>query len=171
MGSLFETYLRQRDRRNFQRAQEPNIACQIAALDQQVRLILDEGAVLRGELGRSVQLHHYLIGMLDSITSFYERETRKRLGLELYHETFVRYLRDRFLLPRYEAESLFISANAALSRESASASMRDGYKDGLLALRGAAKPRSLVNAFRAQPANDLETSEVVAFPAVALAGA
>jgi hypothetical protein len=142
MGSLLDFYVRQRDLRNFMRTQEAAIAAQLSAVDDQVRRIIAQGACGRSELGRSIYLHHYLVGMLDAITSFYERETRKRLGLDLFRNLFNRYLEERFLVPRFEADTLF----AAVRSNEKDSGMKDGYSDGLLALRG--KPaRRLLDTF------------------------
>ena len=76
MGTLLNTYLRNRDLRNFLRAQKLTITAQLSAVDDQVRRLLDRDACLPGDLAHSSYLHHYLVGILDAITSFYERETR-----------------------------------------------------------------------------------------------
>jgi hypothetical protein len=127
--------------RNFLQTQRSAIATQLSALDGQVRRLLRSEGLPANELARSDYLHHYLVGILDAITSVYERETRRRLGLELYRETFVAYLNQRFLVAKHEAESWF----AAISDESRHAGMRDGYADGLLALRGHGSPRRLLD--------------------------
>jgi hypothetical protein len=142
VSSLIESYLRQRDLRNFQRSQELTIAAQLSAVDEQVRRLLSQDGCSPAELARSDYLHHYLVGILDAITSFYERETRKRLGLELYRDVFVRYLSNRFLVARREAEALF----AAVGAEPQHSGMRDGYADGLQALRGGT-PRRLLDCY------------------------
>lgn len=169
MGSLLDTYIKQRDLRNFLRAQEINIAGQLSAFDEQVTRILDKGVCPRAELARSEYLHQYLVGILDAITSFYERETRKRLGLALYRETFVRYFRERFFLPRHEAERLFALASERL--ESGAVGMRDGYEDGLLALRGEQRPRRLLDVFAQRAANGNEIPDSAGFPVLAIATA
>lgn len=151
MGSLFDVYLKQRDLRNFLRNQSDNIGRQLAAVDDQVQRLLDEGICLRGELARSQYLHHYVIGALDAITSFYERETRKRFGLELFRGAFVTYLRDRFMLPRQEAELLFGTASRDLLGQTKSGGVQDGYADGLLCLGGKKKPARLIAAFGREP--------------------
>jgi hypothetical protein len=143
MGSLVTTYLRRRDLRNFLQTQRSTIARQLRALDSQVRRLLGSEGVPANELARSDYLHHYVVGILDAITSVYERETRRRLGLELYRDAFVGYLSERFLIARHDAESWF----AAISDESRHAGMRDGYADGLLALRGSGSPRRLLDCF------------------------
>jgi len=141
MGSVLETYRRQRDLRNFLRTQETTIASQLSAVDGQVKRLLDSPECHSGDLARSEYLHHYLVGVLDAITSFYERETRRRLGLQLYRDVFVRYLRDRFFVPQPEADALF----ATIDEHSQHPGMRDGYLDGLLALRGGKSPRRLLD--------------------------
>ena len=139
MGSVLETYRRRRDLRNFLRTQELAIASQLSAVDGQVRRLLDSPECHSGELARSTYLHHYLIGILDAITSFYERETRRRLGLQLFRDVFVRYLRERFFVPQPEADALF----AMIDEQHPG--VRDGYLDGLLALRGGKSPRRLLD--------------------------
>lgn len=141
MGSLLETYRRQRDLRNFLRTQEVTIASQLSAVDGQLRRLLDCPRCPSGDLARSEYLHHYLVGILDAITSFYERETRRRLGLQLFRDVFVRYLRDRFYVPQPEADALF----ATIDENSQNPGLRDGYLDGLLALRGGRPPRRLLD--------------------------
>ena len=145
MGSLFESYLKQRDLRNFARNQGVRISGQLSAVDNQVHRIIRDEMCSQCELARSSYLHHYVIGVLDSITSFYERETRKRLGLDLYREIFVQYLRARFQISRPEAESLFAEASDQLNRESEL--IGDGYADGLDALRGQYRIRRLLDHF------------------------
>ncbi|MGD0192025.1 MAG: hypothetical protein ABSD74_14895 [Rhizomicrobium sp.] len=135
--------MRQRDRRNFVRAQGAAITVQLSAVDEQVRKLIDQGACHHEALGRSAYLHQYLVGALDAITSFFERETRKRLGLELYRDIFARYLQERFLLPRHEADDFF----SGLCADSAGGGMEDGYADGLKALRRGSPPRRLLDNF------------------------
>ncbi|HEY5048610.1 MAG TPA: hypothetical protein VII49_11395 [Rhizomicrobium sp.] len=155
MGSLLEAYLRQRDLRNFLRTQKLTIASQLSAVDNQIRQILDSDRCRQQSLGRSVYLHRYIIGILDAITSFYERETRRRLGLALYHEAFVGYLHDRFRVSRLEAHHLFVSAIGQPNAETRETGMLDGYTDGLLALGGKTPPRKLFECLTRQiPAND-----------------
>jgi hypothetical protein len=151
MGSLLETYRRQRDLRNFLRTQELTIASQLCAVDGQVKRLLHGHDCQSAELARSVYLHHYLVGILDAITSFYERETRRRLGLELFRDVFVRYLRDRFFVPQPEADALF----ATIGEHPQHPGMRDGYLDGLQALRGGKPPRRLLDwvSVQARPAD------------------
>ena len=158
MGTLLNTYLRNRDLRNFLRAQKLTITAQLSAVDDQVRRLLDRDACLPGDLAHSSYLHHYLVGILDAITSFYERETRKRLGLELYRDVFVQYLEERFLMGRHEANSLF----ACISDDTKHSGMSDGYSDGLQALRGG-KPRRLLDCFAKQTAPRNENAPVPGF--------
>lgn len=167
MGSFLDTYLRQRDLRSFFRNQQDNIATQLSAVDEQVRQIIERGACPRGELARSAYLHEYVIGILDAITSFYEKETRKRFGLELYREAFVRYLRDRFFLSRHEADTLFAAARACASAEGEPRAMRDGYADGLLALRNGNRPQRLMNTFTSPPMMRAEVNPMADFAAAA----
>jgi hypothetical protein len=114
MDSLLSGYLKQRDLRNFARNQALRISGQLGAVDDQVHRIIRDDICSQCELARSTYLHHYVIGVLDSITSFYERETRRRLGLDLYREIFVRYLCARFHISRSEAETLFAFATDSL---------------------------------------------------------
>jgi hypothetical protein len=141
MGSLLETYRRRRDMRNFLRTQQMTIATQLDAVDGQVKRLLDSPQCHSGDLARSEYLHHYLVGTLDAITSFYERETRRRLGLQLFRDVFVRYLRDRFFVPLPEADALF----ATIDENSQHPGLRDGYLDGLVALRGGKSPCRLLD--------------------------
>lgn len=145
MGSLLETYLKQRDLRNFARNQGARISGQLSAVDNQVHRIIRDEICSHCELARSAYLHHYVIGVLDSITSFYERETRRRLGLELYREIFVRYFCTRFHIPRPDAEALFAEANDKLKGDSGL--IEDGYADGLDALKGQYRSRRLLDHF------------------------
>jgi hypothetical protein len=160
MGTLLNSYLRHRDLRNFLRAQKLTIAAQLSAVDDQVRRLLDRDACLPAELARSSYLHHYLVGILDAITSFYERETRKRLGLELYRDVFVQYLQERFLVARHEADDLF----AGINEETQDSGMSDGYADGLQALRGG-KPRRLLDCLARQSAPGNENALMPGFAA------
>ncbi len=160
MGSLWETYLRQRDLRNFLRTQELTIAAQLCAVDEQLKHLLADDARSASELARSDYLHHYLVGILDAITSFYERETRRRLGLELYRQVFVRYLRERFCMGRHEADFLFARACEDLEHSG----LRDGYADGLQALRGGGTPRRLLECFTGQAKSNAEACEMAALP-------
>jgi hypothetical protein len=141
MDSVLETYRRRRDLRNFLRTQELAIASQLSAVDGQVRRLLANPDCDAGQLARSDYLHHYLVGILDAITSFYERETRRRLGLKLFHHAFVRYLHHRFYVPGPEADALF----ETIDEHSQHPGLRDGYLDGLLALRGGKSPHRLVD--------------------------
>jgi hypothetical protein len=166
MDSLLNTYLRQRDLRNFLRAQKVTIARQLSAVDDQIRRLMDGDACLPGEIARSTYRHHYLVGILDAITSFYERETRKRLGLELYRDVFVRYLHERFLMARHEADGLF----TRVSEDNPQSGMRDGYADGLQALRGG-KPRRLLDFLMKQSAPGNENAQLPTLAVAAAAGA
>lgn len=148
MGALIEGYLKQRDLRNFARTQGMRISGQLSAVDEQVHRILAGDYCSCGDLGRSAYLHHYVIGVLNSLTSFYERETRKRLGLDLYREIFVGYLRARFQISRPEADALFQAASQSANRRSDL--IRDGYADGLDALKGGCRARRLLNYFSHQ---------------------
>jgi hypothetical protein len=154
MGSLLNGYFKQRDLRSFARNQGERISCQLNAVDEQVHRILTNDYCSRGELARSTYLQHYVIGVLDSLTSFYERETRRRLGLELYREIFVGYFRDRFHVSRHEADDLFHAASASASHKNDL--ILDGYTDGLDALRGGRRVCRLLNHFSraAAPASD-----------------
>jgi hypothetical protein len=145
MGSLLEGYRKQRDQKNFARNQEFRISGQLSAVDYQVQRILAGDCCSRGDLARSAYLHHYLIGVLDSITSFYERETRKRLGLDLYRGIFVTYLQVRFLVPRGEGEALFAAASENVSHKTNL--IEDGYADGLDAMNGGRCAKRLLNHF------------------------
>jgi hypothetical protein len=158
MGTLLNSYFRHRDLRNFLRAQKLTIATQLSAVDDQVRRLLDRDACSPGELARSPYLHNYLVGILDAITSFYERETRRRLGLELYRDIFVRYLQERFLVARHEADDLF----ARISEDAQHSGMRDGYADGLQALRGA-KPCRLLDCLAKQAGSGNENAQMPGF--------
>ena len=145
MGSILSGYLKQRDLRNFARNQAMRISGQLGAVDDQVHRIIRDDICSQCELARSTYLHHYVIGVLDSITSFYERETRRRLGLDLYREIFVRYLCARFQISRSEAETLFAEASEKLNKESGL--IEDGYADGLAALRSGCRASRLLNHF------------------------
>ena len=137
MGTLLESYWNQRDLRNFARTQEWTIAAQLRVVDRQAELIIARKACAERDLGRTAYLHDYIMGVLEAITSVYERETRKRLGFELYREVFVRYLKERFLLARAEAEALFRSASSRCDADKDVPGFSDGYADGLLNLRNA----------------------------------
>jgi hypothetical protein len=147
MGSLLESYMRRRDRRNFLRSQGDAIAAQLNAVDEQVRRLLDRHARDRSELGRSHYLHHYLVGTLDAITSFYERETRKRHGFELYRHIFARYLQARFRLKRREADKFF----SGIPEDFECAGIADGYADGLQVLRRRNATHRLLDHFAGRP--------------------
>lgn len=167
MDSLLSGYLKQRDLRNFARNQATRISGQLGTVDDQVHRIIRADICSRCELARSAYLHHYVIGMLDSITSFYERETRRRLGLELYREIFVRYLSTRFHVPRPEAETHFTEAHDKLSRECAL--LEDGYADGLDSLKGQYRNRRLLDHFsrKSAPPRESRTNSVPELVAVA----
>ena len=165
--SIWQRYLKRRDLRLFRRVQGDNIANLLSAVDDEVGRMLKGDLCLKDDLARSPSFHCYCIGVLDAITSLYERETRRRFGLELYRVALADYFRERFVLARADAEALFFAAANAC--EANPALLKDGYADGLLVLRGAIRIDRLRAHFATpKPANDEEIGFDAAVAAAAM---
>jgi hypothetical protein len=117
-------------RRAFARAQGPRAAHHLAQIDSQLcRLGVRGGADTSG-FYRDPYFNAYVLGILESVTKFYETETRRRIGISLHEDFFVGYLCKRFTCSRDEARQRFAQAVESLEKNGTSAGYADGCADG-----------------------------------------
>ena len=68
-------------RRAYASAQGPRASFQLAQIDSQLRLLGARAGADTSGFYRDPYFNAYVLGVLDSITKFYETETRRRIGI------------------------------------------------------------------------------------------
>ncbi len=127
MIRLFEERLY---RRAFARAQGPRAALHLAQIDSQLRRLGARAGADTSGFYRDPYFNAYVLGVLESVTKFYETETRRRIGISLHEDFFVGYLCRRFTVTRDEARQRFAGVIESLEKNGASAGYADGCADG-----------------------------------------
>ncbi|MGD0867246.1 MAG: hypothetical protein ABSA49_17015 [Rhizomicrobium sp.] len=123
-------------RRAYASAQGPRASFQLAQIDSQLRRLGARAGADTSGFYRDPYFNAYVLGVLDSITKFYETETRRRIGISLHEDFFVGYLCKRFACSRDEARQRFAAAIEALEKNGTSSGYADGCADGQASRRG-----------------------------------
>jgi hypothetical protein len=127
MIRLFEERLY---RRAYARAQGPRAALQLSQIDSQLRRLGARGGADTSGFYRDPYFNAYVLGVLESVTKFYETETRRRIGVSLHEDFFVGYLCKRFTVSRDEARQRFAGVIESLEKNGTSSGYADGCADG-----------------------------------------
>jgi hypothetical protein len=127
MIRLFEERLY---RRAYTRAQGPRAAFHLSQIDSQLRRLGARGGADTSGFYRDPYFNAYVLGVLDSITKFYETETRRRIGISLHEDFFVDFLCKRFACSRDEAQQRFATVIESQERNGTSSGYADGCADG-----------------------------------------
>jgi hypothetical protein len=117
-------------RRAYARAQGSRAAFHLAQIDSQLRRLGARGGADTSGFYRDPYFNAYVLGVLESVTKFYETETRRRIGISLHEGFFVGYLCNRFACSRDEARQRFAAAVESLEKNGASSGYADGCADG-----------------------------------------
>jgi hypothetical protein len=133
-------------RRAYARAQGSRAALHLAQIDSQLRRLGARSGADTSGFYRDPYFNAYVLGVLDSITKFYETETRRRIGISLHEDFFVGYLCKRFECARDEARQRFASVIESLEKNGTSSGYADGCADGhALRQGGQAQTRLLLH--------------------------
>jgi hypothetical protein len=127
MIRLFEERLY---RRAYMRAQGSRAAFHLAQIDSQLRRLGGRVGADTSGFYRDPYFNAYVLGVLDSITKFYETETRRRIGISLHEDFFVGYLCNRFACSREEARQRFASVIESQEKNGTTSGYADGSADG-----------------------------------------
>jgi hypothetical protein len=131
-------------RHAYARAQGARAALHLAQIDSQLRRLGTRAGADTSGFYRDPYFNAYLLGVLDSITKFYETETRRRIGITLHEDFFVDFLCKRFACSRDEARQRFAAVIESLEKNGTSSGYADGCADGhALRQRGQAQTRLL----------------------------
>jgi hypothetical protein len=125
--------------RRYRQTQHDRVSSQLALIDAQ----LDACHLPETHSLREGYVYEYILGILDAITSTYESETRRRVGLELHRDVFMAFLRTRLACGRREARRIFNNTRAICIGNPLKAGIIDGHSDGLAAMRHGHKPHLL----------------------------
>ena len=100
------------------------------------------GLILSDTIVASAYFGSYILGMLDSITSVYEAQTRQRIGLSLHEQFFVQFIKKHGISSR-GATAAFRKILVQKSHGEFAAGIRDGYQDGAQYLSKRVRPMRL----------------------------
>ena len=127
---MFDFFGERLYRRAYARAQGPRASLHLAQIDSQLRRLGVRAGADTSGFYRDPYFNAYVLGVLESVTKFYETETRARIGISLHEDFFVGYLCKRFAVSRDEARQRFAGVVESLEKNGALAGYADGCADG-----------------------------------------